>query len=169
LVNSLNYRRLTHPTRKFYRGLDNDDFFLSLGILGENTSLSSQGDKMSNFEELKAGLKDKWLDFFEENQSWITQINEWKTEYNYGVKRPPAKLIIGIIAVLEPEINNYLIPLSTIDNSGDNVVNALGLNFNPHTELEKREEERAKIQEAEAIPLLPETNPHTEYLNQFRN
>lgn len=63
----------------------------------------------------------------------------------------------------------WMSPFCVLSNDSNKLVDALGLNFDPEIELEKREEERAKIQEAEAIPLLPETNPHTEYLNQFRN
>jgi hypothetical protein len=124
---------------------------------------------MSNFEELKAELKDKWLDFFEENQSWITKLGCWVECKQTKDKRPDSKVILSAISLLEPKIIDYLIPLVDINTDGEQVVRALGLDFRPQIELEKREEERAKIQEAEGIPLLPETNPHTEYLNQFRN
>ncbi|MFM7793247.1 MAG: DUF5331 domain-containing protein, partial [Microcystis panniformis] len=172
LINSLTYRRLTHPTQEFYRGLDNDHFSLPLGILIGKTLLFSQGDKMSNFEELKAALKDKWLDYYQINQAWIkvftTATNSWINTPDGG-KRPSSHLILGVATALETQLFMWMSPFCVLSNDSNKLVDALGLNFDPEIELEKREGERAKIQEAEAIPLLPETNPHTEYLNQFRN
>jgi Family of unknown function (DUF5331) len=123
---------------------------------------------MSSFEELKADLKEKWLDYYEANHHWIEKLNDWTKTAHHGSYRPPAYVILGAISVLEPKIKNYLTPLCDIDSRGDSVVKALGLNFNPRIELEERE--TALTQDAEIIPLLPESNtdPDAEYLNQFR-
>lgn len=124
---------------------------------------------MSNFEEIKAGLKDKWLDYYEVNQSWICNLGCWVKGPEDGSRRPNAHVILTAISSLEPKIIDYLIPLVEINPDGEQVVKALGLNFRPKTELEKRAEERSKNQEAEIIPLITDIDPDTEYLNQFRN
>jgi hypothetical protein len=127
---------------------------------------------MSDFEKLQATLKDKWLDYYEANRSWIDKlINIWG-KYDGSVHRPSAPFILGAIGSLEPKIRDYLIPLCGIDTGGNEIVRALGLNFDPRTELEKRAEEAAKIQEAKIVPLLPDDKysiqSDIEYLNQIR-
>jgi hypothetical protein len=99
---------------------------------------------MSDFETLKAGLKDKWLDYYEVNQSWICKLGCWVECVQSKNKRPNAKAILAAISTLEPKIIDYLIPLVDINYDGEQVVKALGLDFRPQTELETREEERSK-------------------------
>lgn len=112
------------------------------------------------------------MDYYQINQAWIkiftTATNSWISTPDGG-KRPSSHLILGVATALETQLFMWMSPFCVLSNDSHKLVDALGLNFGPEIELEKREEERAKIQEAEAIPLLPETNPHTEYLNQFRN
>ncbi|MEG3438756.1 DUF5331 domain-containing protein [Pannus brasiliensis CCIBt3594] len=126
---------------------------------------------MSNFEEIKARLKDQWLDYYEINQYWIIKLACWVECVQSRSKRPNAKVILTAVSLLEPAIIDFLIPLVDIDSDGERVVKTLGLDFDPRDELKEREERRSKIQEAEIIPLLPEStiDPDTEYLNQFRN
>ena len=87
---------------------------------------------MSNFETIKATLKDKWLDYYQDNQSWIIKMNDWYSS------RPSAGLILGAISVLEPKIITYLIPMIELDTKGNKIIDELGLGFDPRTELEKR-------------------------------
>ncbi len=160
LVNSLTYRRLTHPTHEFYRGLDDDNFSLSLGILIERTLLFSQGDKMSNFEELKASLPRRWLDYYQNNQAWIKCLmnsrGSWRKTPDGG-KRPSADIIIAAATALEPKLSVWMYPFCQLSSDGDKLVEVLGLNFDSEKkELEKSEKE------------LLMSNSHTEYLNGFR-
>ena len=87
---------------------------------------------MSDFEEIKSALKDKWLDYYEDNQSWILKMNDW------SYARPSTALILGVISVLEPKVITYLIPMTEIDAKGNDIIRELGLNFDPETELQKR-------------------------------
>ncbi len=90
---------------------------------------------MSNFEAIKATLKDKWLDYYQDNQLWILKMSGWCYSH------PPSSLILGVISVLQPKIMRYLIPMVEIDNDGHNIVNELGLNFDPRSELKKQSEQ----------------------------
>jgi hypothetical protein len=121
-------------------------------------------ETMSNFEEIKATLKDKWLDAYETNKSWLVYLNNW-VNLNQG-KRPPSHAILGIMASIEPKLIDYLIPLCEMSEKGDGVVTVLGLNFDPRIELEKRAEEAALIQKAEIVPAL--INPDIAELEKIR-
>lgn len=104
---------------------------------------------MSKFERLKPGLKDKWLDYFDQNKTWIEQFSCWNDDR--FVSRPKSPFILAAISVLEPKLTpesiDYLTPLLTVNRDGEGVVIALGLNFDPRLELIKRHESREKDQE----------------------
>jgi hypothetical protein len=99
---------------------------------------------MSDFERLKAGLKDKWLDYYEANQVWIDKFSCWIECIEGEDTRPNSQIILAAISLLEPRVVNYLIPLLEIDDEGEQVVKTLGLDFRPEKELEKRAEERSQ-------------------------
>ncbi|NCQ94393.1 MAG: hypothetical protein EWV75_20900 [Microcystis wesenbergii Mw_QC_S_20081001_S30D] len=100
---------------------------------------------MRNFEELKAGLKDKWLDYYEVNQSWIrvfmTATNSWINTPDSG-KRPSSQLILGVATALETQLFMWMSPFCVLSHDSNRIVDALGLNFDPEIELKKREKER---------------------------
>ncbi|MFM7794997.1 MAG: DUF5331 domain-containing protein, partial [Microcystis panniformis] len=53
---------------------------------------------MSNFEELKATLPRRWLDYYQNNQPWIKSLMDSKDSWRKtpeGGKRPSADIIIG--------------------------------------------------------------------------
>jgi len=114
---------------------------------------------MGVFEELKLSLKDKWLEYYQTNRSWIQHTHQHRTS---TFERPSSYIILGAISALEPKINEFLIGLCEINKSGDDVVKVLGLHFDPEKELE----ERAENQQAEIVS--PESDPDTEYLNKIR-
>lgn len=102
---------------------------------------------MMTFEQIKATLSDKWLDYYQINRCWIQPLMDSKNCcYNTpdGGKRPSAEIILGAITALEPKLSFWMPPFCELSSDYNNLIKVLGLNFNPETELKKREEERAK-------------------------
>ncbi|MEB3250309.1 MAG: DUF5331 domain-containing protein [Merismopediaceae bacterium] len=91
---------------------------------------------MSNFETIKAILKDKWLDYYQDNQLWILKMSGW--QFN---RRPNSSFILGVISVLYPKIIKYLTLMIEIDEKGNNIVTELGLEFDPRDEIKKRNDQ----------------------------
>lgn len=124
-------------------------------------------------KDFTANLKEQWLDYCQANPSIISAFKEAK----FGVKpadggfRPYGLFILGVISGLSPEISDFISVFFKLSSDGDVIVRALGLDFDPEKELQKRDEEKAIIKESETPMLLPEStiDPDTEYLNQFRN
>jgi hypothetical protein len=112
---------------------------------------------MSNFEAIKATLKDKWLDYYQDNQSWIMIIKCWQS-YPYA-KRPNSKVILGSILVLEPAIKPYLLPMLQIDKTGEDVIASLGLNFDPRDEIRKNPRKLVSSVNQEAVISLTDIQP----------
>ncbi len=102
---------------------------------------------MMTFEQIKASLPDKWLDYYQVNRCWIKPLmdsrNLWKQIPNNG-QRPSASIILGVITALEPELAYWMPPFCELNPDFDKFVDVLGLNFDPETELNNREEEKAK-------------------------
>lgn len=96
---------------------------------------------MISLEELTIGLKDKWLDYYELHQEWILNCACWVDGPSKG-KRPNSKIILGFLGYVEPRLKNYLIPLLDLNNSGEDVIRVLELNFDPRIELENRSKQR---------------------------
>jgi hypothetical protein len=119
---------------------------------------------MSFIEKLKDSLKDKWLDYYLVNQSWLKKMT-WIQSPDGG-KRPPCLLIIGAISSLEPSLRELLPPFCDLNPDPTKLVDLLGLHFDPRLELEKRAAEAAISQEASILPLL--TDADTEYLKKIR-
>ena len=110
---------------------------------------------MSNFQTIKATLKDKWLDYYEANQSWLPNVIDFNNVSEGCGQRPHSSLILGVISALEPKLNEYFYCFSLVTKNEPAIVKALGLDFDPKLELEKRAEERKLAQEA---TLIPENN-----------
>jgi len=105
---------------------------------------------MSDFETIKATLKDKWLDYYEVNRSWIVVVIESRASTQGGT-RPHASFILGVITALETKLKDFFYHFSLVTKDQLAVLNALDLNFDPQRELEKRAEERKIAQEATLI------------------
>jgi hypothetical protein len=104
----------------------------------------------NNFETIKATLKDKWLDYYEANQSWIAIVIEFDN-LPQNRTRPHMSFILGVISALEPKLNEYFYYFSLVTNDEPAILKALGLDFDPQLELEKRAEERKLAQEATLV------------------
>lgn len=84
---------------------------------------------------LRQSLKMKWLSYYEQNRSWLVKMRVWAT-YN-GLRRPSSGFILATLAVLEPEFDQVLAFIMELNNDPDEIVSALGLNFNPDAELHR--------------------------------
>lgn len=100
------------------------------------------------FEEVKATLKDRWLDYYEVNQEWIDSVVNSQQGDNTKLAR--SFLILGSITVIEPRLQEYLPLFHQLNNNPDDLVKVMGLDFNPSSELNRRKEERRKVEAAKA-------------------
>lgn len=86
-----------------------------------------------NIQQLRQALKTKWLIYYEENRPWLVKMQIWGT-YD-GLRRPSSGFILATLSVLEQQLNQILPFFMDLNNNPDNIVAALGLNFNPDEEL----------------------------------
>lgn len=84
---------------------------------------------MAFFGSLKNSLKQKWLQYFQSNYSWISLHSSVATPD--GGKRPPSYLILGVINVLEPQLQEWMLPFSKLNLNVDTLIDVLELNFDP--------------------------------------
>ncbi|MBE9201386.1 MULTISPECIES: DUF5331 domain-containing protein [unclassified Nodularia (in: cyanobacteria)] len=86
-----------------------------------------------NIQQLRQSLKIKWLSYYEQNRSWLVKMRVWGT-YN-GLRRPSSGFILATLSVLEPQFDQIISFILDLNNNPDQIVVALGLNFNPDQEL----------------------------------
>lgn len=86
-----------------------------------------------DIKQLRDALKLKWLNYCQENRSWLVKMQIWRT-YD-GVRRPSSGYILATLSVLEPSLQQILPFILELNNNPDDIVAALGLNFNPDEEL----------------------------------
>lgn len=107
-------------------------------------------------EQFKAELKDKWLDYYEGSRSWLQHYMDtnkgWYDLVNYdqeelenlGVdedyrpRRPECYFILGVISVLDPSVRGLFTFIGYSNANSEEMVKALGLDFDPEIELKKR-------------------------------
>lgn len=127
---------------------------------------------MIDFEELESSLKTKWLDYYKNNQSWISkylsgsvtiQLNN--RQYIPEVKRPNSSFILAVISILEPNVKDWLIFLSQAESDTHKIVLALGLNFNPDEMLKKENLEISELQKE----IISQDNLSNSKLIQFED
>jgi hypothetical protein len=129
---------------------------------------------MESINQIKADIKEKWLDYYKTNQEWIQTLTlhqgrAVKTVDNITYYRPPAEFILGVISALDPRINDCLIFFTQLSNDRNKLIESLGLNFDPEDELEKREKEKEKKSETPNLESKPPSAlSDTEYLDQIR-
>ena len=122
-------------------------------------------------EQFKIELKDKWLNYYQTNRYWLKLLlvpnqGNWYESANYNEEeleddkyqpcRPNPIFILGVVSVLEPEIQslcNFAPP-----NKPNEIVKHLGLDFDPELELKKRSQKTTNQQ----------LNLDSQYLDQVR-
>jgi hypothetical protein len=108
-----------------------------------------------NINQLRQSLKDKWLNYYQENRQWVTRLAVWVN--CDGQRRPSSSFILGTLSVLEPRLTELLPLVVDLSNHPDRIVIALGLNFNPDEVLERTSKMRAELGDRRAY--LPPAKP----------
>jgi hypothetical protein len=126
---------------------------------------------VNNFDALKSRLKDKWLDYYEANHSWITSTG---LHPNNRV-HPAYEFVLGVVSALEPEAAEFISLFARTNPNVDNLAMVLGLYFDPRVELRARTEvAKEVIQEAKLLsaseaddtdPLIEELGREVKQLN----
>ncbi|MGK7903816.1 MAG: DUF5331 domain-containing protein [Hormoscilla sp.] len=121
---------------------------------------------MGFYENFTASLKQKWLEYFQKNRSWLIlqmEIKSVKTPDNG--RRPGSSLILGVINALEPKLANLMVPFYKLNPDEDALVEVLGLHFDPDKELLAEESEAAQssVKESSGVVsgLLPDSTEKT--------
>jgi Family of unknown function (DUF5331) len=86
-----------------------------------------------NIQQIRQSLKQKWIDYYYKNRSWLVKVRVWGT-YD-GVRRPASGFILATASVLEPQLEQILPFIVDLNSNPDGIIAALGLNFNPEEEL----------------------------------
>ena len=99
-----------------------------------------------NIQQLRHLLKVKWLLYYRLNRPWLVRLGIWGT-YD-GQRRPSSSFILAALSNLEPQLLELFPFIIDLSNDPDQIVAALGLNFNPDQELKSMRED----------PLVATTN-----------
>jgi hypothetical protein len=151
-----------------------------LGKIDLNINLFKLERKMTDIfaqpEQLKAELKEKWLNYYQVNRNWLKhnmdedsgwcdsvdyekeELKNFKIDKNYEPRRPECYFILGVISVLEPSVRSLLTFMGSLTTDSEELVKALGLNFDPEIELMKRSQKAGNQQ----------LNLDSQYLDQVR-
>lgn len=86
-----------------------------------------------NIQQLRQSLKLKWVNYYYKNRAWLVKTRVWGT-YN-GSRRPSSGFILATVSILEPDLEQFLPFIVELNSDPDEIVSALGLNFNPEEEL----------------------------------
>ncbi|MEM9246728.1 MAG: DUF5331 domain-containing protein [Cyanobacteria bacterium P01_F01_bin.153] len=82
-----------------------------------------------NPEQLRHNLRQLWLTYYRDNRHWLSRMEIWITHKDQ--RRPSSSFILATISVLNPELTQILPLLADLNSDPDQMVEALGLNFNP--------------------------------------
>ncbi|MEH2276628.1 MAG: DUF5331 domain-containing protein [Nostoc sp.] len=126
---------------------------------------------MAFFHSFTDSIKQKWLQFFQNNRDWITLHMEVESVYTPdGGKRPPSYLILGVLNALEPKLAQLMLPFAKLNPDADTLIEVLDLHFDPDFALGNRflinpEPEKYVEEAAVVIEKKPEdetlTHSHT--------
>ena len=113
-------------------------------------------DILAQPEQFKAELKEKWLSYYQENRTWLKhnmdedggwsdavdyepkELKNFELDRNYEPRRPECYFILGVVSVLEPSVRSLLAFMGSLTTDSEELVKALGLDFDPEIELKKR-------------------------------
>jgi len=126
---------------------------------------------MAFFHSFTDSIKQKWLQFFQNNRDWITLHMEVESVYTPdGGKRPPSYLILGVLNALEPKLAQLMLPFAKLNPDADTLIEVLDLHFDPDFALGNRflvnpDVEKYAEEAADVIDEKPEeetlTHAHT--------
>ena len=120
-------------------------------------------DILTQPEKFKAELKEKWLNYYKTNRTWLQNYmnnnSGWydkvrfETEAlkslgfdeDYTPRRPECYFILGVVSVLEPSITNIFTFVENFTSNSEEIVRALGLHFDPEIELKIRSQQSENL------------------------
>ena len=95
---------------------------------------------MAFFENFTSVIRDKWLDYFRANRTWLeVQMETTSVRTPEGGRRPSSFLILGVVNALEPKLSNLMVPFYQLNSDEDALIDVLGLNFDPESVLDNGE------------------------------
>ena len=128
-------------------------------------------DILEQHEQFKAELKEKWLNYYHTNRSWLNDLAKKNTNWfnpvksekkpetsDYSPRRPEARFILGVVSVLEPKVQGFMPYIVHLNTDPTSIVQALGLDFDPELELQQRSQQATKRQ----------TETDSQYLDRVR-
>ncbi len=86
-----------------------------------------------NIKQLRESLKIKWVKYYHQNRSWLEKMRIWGT-YD-GFRRPSSGFMLATLSALEPKLDEIFAFILELNNNPDEIIAALGLNFNPEEQL----------------------------------
>lgn len=113
-------------------------------------------DILAQPEQFKAGLKEKWLNYYQANRSWLQsymnknngwcdsvkyskeKLKDFGVDENYCPRRPECYFILGVVSVLETSLKGLFPFMAYSSGNSEEIIKALGLDFDPELELKKR-------------------------------
>ncbi|BAZ25123.1 hypothetical protein NIES4073_60270 [Kalymmatonema gypsitolerans NIES-4073] len=96
--------------------------------------MTEAGHLIMNIQQLRHSLKLKWVSYYSNNRSWLIKMRVWGS-YD-GQRRPSSGFILATVSVLEPELEEIFPFILELNNDPDQIIAALGLNFNPEEHLD---------------------------------
>jgi hypothetical protein len=91
------------------------------------------------FDDFTSALKQKWLQYYQLNHSWLAlQMEVENVKTPDGGRRPSSYLILGVLNALEPKLAQLMLPFSKLNSDPDSLIEVLELNFDPDVALGKR-------------------------------
>ncbi len=120
---------------------------------------------MAFFENFTSVIRDKWLDYFRANRTWLeVQMTTTSVRTPEGGRRPSSFLILGVVNALEPKLSNLMVPFYQLNSDEDALIDVLGLNFDPEAVLDNGEVGKTieASSEGETTPLLESEAPATQ-------
>lgn len=122
---------------------------------------------MAFFDDFTSALKQKWLQYYELNHSWLAlQMEVENVKTPDGGRRPSSYLILGVLNALEPKLAQLMLPFSKLNSDPDSLIEVLELNFDPDVALGKRPPMKATAPSA-AKPVVTEEVVESELEDDF--
>ena len=110
---------------------------------------------MAFFTELTTSLKQKWLQYFQVNRSWLErQMEAEYVDTPDGGRRPSSYLILGAVSALEPQLAELIVPFTKLNPDINALIDVLELNFDPV----KSQSDRPNLQSDRSVSTV---NPHS--------
>ena len=121
-------------------------------------------DILAQPEQFQAELRNKWLDYYQTNRSWLQhcmdedsgwsdsvdydeeELESYELDVEYEPRRPECYFILGVASVLEPSVKGLLAFAGSLTTDSEQLVKALGLDFDPELELKKRSQQETNKQ-----------------------